>query len=183
MTHPLLANIATYGFAALAGDVLMQSLEGEGYDAQRTARYGLYHVLFTGTYRTAWLAMLGAVVPAAPLARAAVTKTALDCFVSTPLQHFAFISYMAAFDGCGWDGTLARCKRSAWYHAGAAHRAGWTPGCHRRNLARGIYTAKQHAAVETVVMVSGTQRVSRLPFLPQELWHAIIGAAFALRAA
>ena len=111
MTHPLLANIATYGFAALAGDVLMQSLEGEGYDAQRTARYGLYHVLFTGTYRTAWLAMLGAVVPAAPLARAAVTKTALDCFVSTPLQHFAFISYMAAFDGCGWDGTLARCKR------------------------------------------------------------------------
>ena len=79
--------------------------------------------------------------------------------------------------------TLARCKRSAWYHAGAAHRAGWTPGCHRRNLARGIYTAKQHAVVKTVVMVSGTQRVSRLPFLPQELWHAIIGAAFALRAA
>ena len=56
--------------------------------------------------------------------------------------------------------TLARCRRSAWYHAGAAHR--WVdPRRHRRNLARGIYTAKQHVKVKTV-MVSG--RRFALPF-------------------
>ena len=118
--QPLLANGITMAAIAMAGDSLMQVVEGNSeFDVERTARFTLFRVAFSAPFYTMWYALLAAAVPATlHPGSAALIKTALDNLVATPAQHVAFFSSQAAWDGeSAWarvTSTLPRSLPASW---------------------------------------------------------------------
>ena len=107
--QPMLFNVVTVGALGVAGDALMQQLEGcDKIDKERIARFAAFQMVFRAPYYTMWYRMLELAVPAYPPARAIALKTAADLLISTPFQHAVFFSAQAVMEGRS-DEALTRC--------------------------------------------------------------------------
>ena len=124
--YRLLANLVTMGGFAVAGDALMQRLEGnDEYDARRTLRFTIFRLAYSAPFYTMWYAVLARIVPAAPMVRAAVIQAALDNLIATPAQHAALFACQAVWEGQPHE-AVARCVATL-PHSVPASWAFWGP--------------------------------------------------------
>ena len=110
---PVLVQSASAGCIAAVGDCLMQKIEGETWDAARTARIAAFRLLVFGPAYSIWMRTLEKKVRL-PQTKAVVAKIALDQLIWTPPSLMTFYFSMACMEGRGIHEGAERAKTMLW---------------------------------------------------------------------